>query len=124
MVEIKEERLNAEICFEISSLVTRCPHTNDVDVTEAKLTYKPGSPKHVVNKDDLKKCLEKVIENQPVAMEMIPLLILSCLIQNAVMRSPHSRNASPEYAEINTTSRGGEKKFTISTSVWFEREVK
>ncbi|MCX7999052.1 MAG: hypothetical protein N3A69_08905 [Leptospiraceae bacterium] len=124
MVEIKEDRTNTEIYFEISNLVTRCPHTKDLDVTDAKLTYKPGSPKHIVNKDDFKKCLEKVIENQPVAMEIIPLLILSCLIQNAVSRSPHSRDASPEYVEVNTTSRGSGKKFTISTSVWFEREVK
>ncbi len=124
MVEIKEKRINTEICFEISNLTTRCPHTNGVDLTEATLTYKPGSPKHVVNKDELKKCLEKVVENQKVTMEMIPLLILSCLIQNAVVIGPPSREASPEYAEISTISRGGGKKFTICANVWFEREVK
>ena len=56
-------------------------------------------------------------------MEMIPVKILDFFIEHTVMEKPASRIASPKLIEINTTSKGKEKTFTISTKLKFEKEV-
>ena len=125
MVSIKkEESAGGQIRFKISGLVTVCPFTNKEDkrdVSEIKITYKPG--KYKISESELEDFIKKEIKDKEIAMEMIPVKILEFFIEHTVMEKPASRMASPELIEINTTSKGKGKTFTISTKLKFEKEV-
>jgi hypothetical protein len=56
-------------------------------------------------------------------MEMIPVRILEHYIKSTAGRIA-LRYASPEWISITTTSTGKAKKFTMTTQVIFQREVK
>ncbi len=124
--EIREKVSNREITVEVLNLQTICPHKNEKDVTELKLTYKPGGNvgrRYIIDRDNLAKFIRDNIQSQPILMEMIPIKILEYCVQSTAGRVA-SRYASPEWIKITATSRGKVKKFTMDTQVTFQREVK
>jgi|GEM_PF-4834984 NADPH-dependent 7-cyano-7-deazaguanine reductase QueF len=124
--KIRENVTDSEIIIEVLNLITVCPHTKSEDFTELKLTYKPGDYKghrYIIDRDELADFIKNDIENRLILMEMIPVRILEHYIKSTAGRIA-SRYASPEWISITTTSRGKAKKFTMTTQVIFQREVK
>ena len=62
MFIIKEMSGNEQICFQISNLITVCPFTNKEDVSEIRITYKPG--KYKISEPEFKDFIKEKIERK------------------------------------------------------------
>ena len=67
MFSIKEMSINEQICFQISNLITVCPFTNKEDVSEIRITYRPG--KYKISEPELEDFIKKKIEREKIGLQ-------------------------------------------------------
>jgi hypothetical protein len=120
---IKKEKLGRKIRFKVWNLITLCPHRkrDREDHTELEIAYTPGA--YEISEEELKKYIENKIESKEIAMEMIPLKILSYCVESKALQKPGRRDATPEDMQIVSTSRGKAKKWAMTVNVKFNREI-
>lgn len=121
--QIKKHKLKRGICFKVWNLVTLCPH-REYDreyYTDLEITYIPGA--YEIGEEGLKRYIETCVERKEVAMEMVPLKILSYCVESTSTRKPGRRNASPIDLQILSTSRGKGKKWAITVNLKFNRKI-
>jgi len=120
-IQIKKEKLNDKIRFKVQNLITLCPHRkrDREDYTELEIAYTPGA--YEIDEKELEKYIENEIESKDIAMEIIPLKILSYCVESTAMRKPGNINAAPKEMQITSTSRGKAKK-AMTINVKFNRE--
>lgn len=124
MVNIRKDELEHKTRFRITDITTICPHRKKdrEDHTKLELVYAPGV--YEISEVGLKEYIESNINGGEIAMEMVPLKILSYCVENTAMRKPGNRYASPKEVQIVSTSRGKKaKRWLMAVDLKFKREI-
>lgn len=90
-----------------------------VDETELKIKYRPRADRSI-KKETLMERLKK-LEGKRIPMEVIPLKVLSDVIE--YFASEPNLFAVPDEVQIESLSRGMNKKFTLRVNVKFRRKL-
>ena len=124
MVNIRKDKLDDKIRFKVWDINTICPHRkyDREDHTELEIVYMRDV--YEISEVELEEYIENNIEGKEIAMEMIPLEILSYCVENTAMRKPGRRYAAPKEVQIISISKGMEaKKWAMTVNVKFNREI-
>lgn len=113
--------MTEQIRLERKELLTKCPHSPKKDVTNIELIFTPSPVDNVVLVNSLNSYIDEFIVKKEIAMEMIPIKILSHIIEECT--NLPKRDAVPEKIKINSKSLKEDGSWGMHIDIYFKRNL-